>query len=61
MSAFCGDMACPGCGGTGIGGYVSWEMASDAGEPSMEGQPIPCCCVKTVSPSPSMPGAEDAF
>lgn len=33
---------CPGCGGGGILGYVSRDMALDACEPSMEGMPIPC-------------------
>lgn len=37
---------CPDCGGSGevLGGYVTHDMASDAGEPSMEGMAIPDRC-----------------
>lgn len=45
--------ACPACGGTGIGGQVTREMALDAGEPSMEGMPEPCPlgCSPRVDPA----------
>lgn len=33
---------CSTCGGSGCLGIVSREMASDAGSPELEGQPIGC-------------------
>jgi hypothetical protein len=33
---------CQNCGGTGIEGYATREMALDAGDPSLEGQPVAC-------------------
>lgn len=39
---------CDGCGGTGVVGYVSAEMAQDAGDGHSEGDPILCwTCVGT--------------
>lgn len=37
---------CPECGGSGgvLGGYVTRDMAMDAGEPDMEGMPVPTPC-----------------
>lgn len=34
--------SCDNCGGGGIVGIISREMAMDAGEPAMEGQEVPC-------------------
>ena len=36
------EVVCPDCYGGRLAGVVSREMAMDAGEPSMEGQEIPC-------------------
>jgi hypothetical protein len=33
---------CMDCGGSGVGGYVSREMALDGCDPQLEGQPITC-------------------
>ena len=33
---------CEACGGTGVAGVVSHEMALDAGERQLEGEPIEC-------------------
>ena len=37
-------VTCAVCGGTGIAGYVTSDMATDACEPEMEGMPMPCSC-----------------
>lgn len=33
---------CDACGGGGVLGVVSRDMARDAGEPALEGQEVPC-------------------
>ena len=33
---------CPACNGSGIEGYVTRDMATDACEPTMEGMPMKC-------------------
>jgi len=37
-----GEAQCGNCNGTGIAGYATHEMALDAGDPSLEGQPVAC-------------------
>lgn len=37
-----GDDVCQNCGGTGIAGYATREMALDAGDVQLEGQPVTC-------------------
>ena len=36
------QVPCNACGGTGVEGYVTHEMAIDAGDRVLEGQPLPC-------------------
>lgn len=36
------EVMCDACGGTGVEGYASREMAMDGGDPSLEGMAIPC-------------------
>jgi len=38
------EVRCRNCGGSGVGGYATREMAMDGGDASLEGQPIPCGC-----------------
>lgn len=36
------ETACRSCGGTGVSGVVSYEMAADAGDPRLEGTQVFC-------------------
>jgi len=36
------QVTCPMCGGQGLAGIVSRDRATDAEEPEMEGQGMPC-------------------